>query len=530
MTRRAAVFACTFFGAVLAGCGAAPVGPGGPSVPSVPSAPASVSVDPVSSPAPAPAPVSVSHLTLPPGRSPAVAIRLAFRSGFADDPPGAAGLTALTAQLIAEGGTVDRPPAALKETLFPWAARIEVFVDADMTVFTTRVHRDDAAALVPVLAEVLTRPRWAPEEFERMRRDAVDEIEKHLRTSDDETLGKEALAHLVFAGHPYGRYVGGAVADLKAMTLSQVRAHAARVFGRARLTIGVSGGWPPGLPEALSAALEALPAGDPVAALPAGGGLAGVRMLIVDKKAPAVALSLGAPVDFDRAHPDFPALMVGVSAFGEHRQFHGRLMQRLREERGLNYGDYAYPEFFRQDGWSTFARLNIPRRRQLFSIWLRPVQAADAVFALRLALHEYDGLLRDGLTQEEVTRAARFLEGYTRLFEKDADRRLGLAIDDAFYGTPERLAKLRAALPGLTAETVNAALRKHLPAAEALRIAVVTDDAAAFRAAVLSNAASVKAYASEKPASLLEEDARAARRPFGLAPDEVRIVPVGALF
>jgi zinc protease len=512
MNTRASLFAATLLGVILAACGAAPV------------------VSPPEAPVPAPAPVSAARLTLPAGQSPAVAIRLAFRSGFADDPPGAAGMTALAAQLIAEGGTVDETPAALKETLFPWAARIEVSVDADMTVFSTRVHRDHAAALVPVLARVLTRPRWAPEEFERMRRDAIDEIEKHLRTSDDETLGKEALAHLLYAGHPYGRYVGGSVADLKAMSASQVRAHAERVFGRARLTIGVAGGWPPGLPDALSAALESLPAGEPVAPLPAVGGLDGVRMLLVEKKAPAVAFSLGAPVAFDRAHPDFAALMVGVSAFGEHRQFHGRLMQRLREERGLNYGDYAYPEFFRQDGWSTFARVNIPRRQQQFSIWLRPVQATDALFALRLALHEYDKLLREGLTADEVQRAARFLEGYTRLFEKDADRRLGLAIDDAFNDTPERLEKLRAALPGLTAETVNAALRKHLPPASALRIAVVTDDAAAFRDAILSDTPSPKTYASEKPASLLEEDARASKRPFDLKPDEVRIVPVGALF
>jgi zinc protease len=278
---------------------------------------------------------------------------------------------------------------------------------------------------------------------------------------------------MLYPDHPYGHFVGGSVAGLKAATPDRRSGPMPPGSSvKARLTIGVAGGLSRRTcPNALkTAALESLPAGEPVAPLPAVGGLDGVRMLLVEKKAPAVAFSLGAPVAFDRAHPDFAALMVGVSAFGEHRQFHGRLMQRLREERGLNYGDYAYPEFFRQDGWSTFARVNIPRRQQQFSIWLRPVQATDALFALRLALHEYDKLLREGLTADEVQRAARFLEGYTRLFEKDADRRLGLAIDDAFNDTPERLEKLRAALPGLTAETVNAALRKHLPPVERLSI------------------------------------------------------------
>jgi zinc protease len=526
MNRDIGLALCLAF--VATACGAAPP-------PAAVSAPATAPAVPESASAAAPAsapaaPVSAAVLTLPPGQSPAVAIRLAFRSGFADDPPDADGITALAAQLIAEGGSTQRKPHALKETLFPWAARIEVSVDADMTVFSARVHRDHAAALVPVLAEVLTQPRWSSDEFERMRRDAVDEIETRLRTADDETLGKEALAHLLFAGHPYGRYVGGSVNELKALTLERVRSHAARVFGRARLTIGVSGGWPPGLPEQLAAALASLPPGEPVSELPVEGGLRDTRVLIVDKPAPAVAFSLGARVAFDRAHPDFPALVVGLSAFGEHRQFHGRLMQRLREARGLNYGDYAYPEFFRQAGWSTFAQVNIPRRQQMFSIWLRPVQPADALFALRLALHEYDRLLRDGLTADEVTRAARFLEGYTRLFEKDADRRLGLALDDGFYGTPARLERLRAALPALTAETVNAALRRHLPAAADLKIAVVSDKAAAFRDAILADAPSPKTYASEKPADVLETDAQASKRPFGLKPEAVQIVPVGSLF
>ena len=38
------------------------------------------------------------------------------------------------------------------------------------------------------------------------------------------------------------------------------------------------------------------------------------------------------------------------SYFGPHRVSGGRLFQRIREMRGINYGDYAYIEYFPRGG------------------------------------------------------------------------------------------------------------------------------------------------------------------------------------
>ncbi len=521
MSHRVALTLLSLGALTLSACGAPPAAP--------------TRTPRTTAPAAAPALPSASAVepaivTLPPGKSPVVAIRLLFRAGATDDPAEHLGITSLAATLMAEGGTQSLTNVALKEKLYPWAASISVQVDADATVFSATVHKDHVSAFVPVLTEVLTQPRWAIEEFERLRRDAIDDLEKRLRTSDDEALGKAALANLLYGEHPYARYDRGSVAGLKSLTVDAVKAHAARVFTKARLTIGVSGGWPADLPMSLQDSLAALPDGAPQPALPSVPAASPTRVLIVEKDAPAVAMSLGATVPFDRRDPDFFALMVGLSAFGEHRQFHGRLMQRMREERGLNYGDYAYGEHFVQAGWSTFPEVNVPRRAQYFSIWVRPVQPSDARFALRLALHEYDKLLKDGLTPAEVERAGRFLAGYTRLWEKNAQRRLGIGLDDAWYGTPDRLTRFRSALPTLTAEAVNAALRKHLPPVQGLRIALVSKDAAALRDALVESAPSPKTYNSEKPKALVDEDAVVSTRPFGLTAEQIRIVPVGSMF
>ena len=57
-------------------------------------------------------------------------------------------------------------------------------------------------------------------------------------------------------------------------------------------------------------------------------------------------MSFGFPVDLKRGDPDWLALWLARSYIGEHRSENSHLYQRIREERGMNYGDYAYIEYF----------------------------------------------------------------------------------------------------------------------------------------------------------------------------------------
>ncbi len=47
-----------------------------------------------------------------------------------------------------------------------------------------------------------------------------------------------------------------------------------------------------------------------------------------------------------RGDEDFYPLAVANSWLGEHRNSSSHLYQVIREERGLNYGDYSYIEYF----------------------------------------------------------------------------------------------------------------------------------------------------------------------------------------
>jgi len=82
---------------------------------------------------------------------------------------------------------------------------------------------------------------------------------------------------------------------------------------------------------------------------------------------------MGHPIPVTRSSADFAALNVARAWLGEHRASLSHLYDRIREARGLNYGDYAYIEYFNRPGGQFFPSPNIGRRNQLFEIWIRPV-------------------------------------------------------------------------------------------------------------------------------------------------------------
>ena len=484
-------------------------------------------------------PSGIQLLELPATRNAIVNVQLRFRTGAIDDPKGKSGLTYLTARVMAEGGTQALSAKQLLEALFPLAAELDVRVDKELTTFIARVHRDNLAKFLPIVSDVLLHPRWDPQEFRRLRDVAVNDIEKRLRQGDDENLGKEALAELMFRGHPYGRLTLGHASELKSMTLPELQQHAAKVFTADRLTVGVSGGYPASLGKDLAQLLSALPPKSQAAAEIPQAQPHAPRFLLVEKNADSTAISIGMPWTLAREDADWPAMSIARSAFGEHRQFNGRLMQRLREARGLNYGDYAYIEHFQQESFdAATAQTGRARHQQAFTIWLRPVRDENRLFAVRAALYELARSLKDEpFTPEEVEQTKGFLDGYILLFDQTDARRLGYALDDQFYGMSGFLAGWRADLRGVSAEQVNAAWRKRIDPAK-LEIVMAGKDMASVKKTILAGDPTPIQYqrdatgkTPEKPAAQLATDKEMEKFPLGAKGDaDVQVVPVEKMF
>jgi zinc protease len=221
--------------------------------------------------------------------------------------------------------------------------------------------------------------------------------------------------------------------------------------------------------------------------------------------------------------------MVANSYFGEHRTFNGLLMNKMRGQRGLNYGDYSYVEHFVQDGGSRLPIPNIPRRQQLFSIWIRPVPHHNAHFALRQALRELRVLVDGGLSEADFEATREFLVNYSKLYVQTSSRRLGYHMDSAAYGAGYFIDEIQRRLPELTVDDVNAAIRRHLQADD-LAVAVVTRNAAAFRDRLLANEPSPPTYNAAVTDDIRAEDALIEAFDIAVNPERVQVVPVEEMF
>jgi zinc protease len=481
--------------------------------------------------APPARPVANAPVLLPVPSDPTVSFSLSFPAGSQMDPPGKEGLAYLTATLMAEGATARNSYAAILEQLYPMAAGYQVRVDVEQVTFTGRVHRDNLTAFTDLLLDAILRPAFAADDLERLRQRALAHLTRTLRYSSDEELGKAALYTAVFAGTPYGHLPVGTVAGLKAISVNDVQRFYRTHYTRNTVTLGLGGGFDDGLPRRLLAALAQLPAGAPPLPPPPAVSLRGRQVVIVAKPGPATAISFGFPIRVRRGQDDFYPLWVANSWFGEHRHSSSHLYQVIREARGLNYGDYSYIEHFPEAGWRTMPPVNVPRRQQLFEVWIRPVPNTAAHFALRAAVRELEKLVAEGLDENAFALTRDFLASYSLHYADTTATRLGYAVDDRFYGIapPGHLVRFRQRLATMTREEVNAAVGRHLNP-QHMVIAIVTERAGELAAALASEADSPITYDTPKPPQVLAEDALIARHPLRIPRERIRIVPVDELF
>lgn len=467
--------------------------------------------------------------------SPFVAFNIWIKSGSAADPKGKEGLASLTAALISDGATKQDTVEGILEKLYPMAAGYDASVDKEMTNLVGRVHRDNLDAYYALFRNALLSPAFTEADFNRIKAQRLNFLERSRRYARDEELSKDLLFWMAYDGTPYQHPPEGYVESVRSITLDDVRAFHREHYVRSNVVAGVGGGYPAGFLERIRNDVAALPDGQvkPVPA-PAPKTPSGVKVLLVEKPTDASAISFGFPIAVLRDDPDFVPLLVANSWFGEHRNSVGRLYQAIRETRGMNYGNYSYIEAFPAGYAAQQPRVNVARRSQLFEVWIRPIsQTAPGnlhdrtLFAARAAMFELDKLVKNGMTPSQVAGSKEFLRNYVGTWGATIGRRLGYAVDDAFYGieAPGFLASLKQAVDRTTPEQVNAAVKTHLQS-DNMYLVIITADAAAMKQKLLSGAATPITYAGERSAELLAEDKIIASLPIKVNESDISILPI----
>jgi zinc protease len=472
---------------------------------------------------------AINVVELKQGNSNKVVIKVRFDNGSIADPADKKGLTYATASMMAQGGAGGMSYSDIQDKMMPWAASYFAAVGKQVTTFTFQVPVDFIDDFYTLVKGVLLAPDFNEKDFSRIMKGQQNYVDQVVRASSDENYSKFALEDQLFRGGNMQHLLQGTSDSVKGINLDDIKTHYQKVFTNSNVSVGIAGNYSDALLSRLKSDLAKLPSTEFKPVQPSKAkNAAGIEVEIIAKQgAFGSAIFTGAPLAITRADDEFAALMIANSWMGEHRKSYSRLYQKIRQTRSMNYGDYSYIEWYSQGGNNQLPPSDVPRASNYWSIWIRPVQIASqlksqypeladisighAHFALRMAIHEFDLMIKNGMSKEDFETTKSFLRSYTKLYAQSPAQQLGWLMDSRFYGRSDYLAELDTLLENTTLEQVNTAISKHWQT-DNMFITIVThvSEAQPLADSLINNTPSPMSYSnlvkSGLPADVLAED------------------------
>lgn len=359
---------------------------------------------------------------------PMVDVQLNFDAGSRRDPANQAGLASAAAMMASKGVKAQGSAPALDENAVgeAWAdlgASFGAGASSDALTFSLRSLTDSSLLnrAADLAARQMAQPSYDDAVWQR-ERERWNAAIKEGNTRPAVVAGR-AFNKAVFGSHPYGlRATEDTLAQISPAVMQQ---YLARSVDACRAKVTLVGALDKAQADALVKRLLAQMPATPKAQCAAPAEVPAVQPLakaddiqIAFDSAQAQVL-LGQP-GIRRADPDFLAVMVGNHILGGGG-FASRLMEEVREKRGLVYGVY-----------STF---NPGLDAGAFQIGLqtRPDQAAEALKVTREVLSDF---IAKGPTDQELRDAKDNLIGGFALRVDSNAKLLGNVTNIAWNGLP----------------------------------------------------------------------------------------------
>lgn len=322
---------------------------------------------------------------------PFISLAFRFSAGAVFDPAGREGLSYMAASLLDEGaGAYDSE--AFQRELEDNAIRLHVDADRDaisgslLTLNSTRAHAFELLRLA------LFEPRFDDEPVDRVRSQILSELER-LETNPNFQASR-VWFETAFAGHPYSRPTRGTATSIAALGKDPLHAFLPGRLSTDALAIGVSGDITADeLAELLDATFGTLPQAVELPAVGATTPRLGVTT-VVPLPVPQSVVTFGIG-GFDRHDPDYYAAYMLNYILGGGG-FSSRLMEEVREKRGLAYSVYS------QLYDTRFAPL-----------WLGGVATNNQQVGQSIALvrYEIERLAEGAITEQDRLNAQTYLTG-----------------------------------------------------------------------------------------------------------------------
>ena len=286
-------------------------------------------------------------LFVPATEIPMLDVRIVFDAGSARDA-GISGLAELTNGLLTEGaaGKTAKQIAEIFESV---GAQIDYEAARDMALVGVRSLTESRylSAAIEGLKQVLTQPDFPLDAFQRELNRM--KVAVKARQQSPSSLAADAFNKAVFADHPYASPTSGTKESLEKLTLDDVIKFYKQYYVASNATIALVGNverWQ--AEEIVKAVVSNLPVGEKASALPEVKPLTEAKKIVIDYPSAQTHIFVGQP-GMKRGDKDYYSLYVANHPFGGSG-FSSRLVEVIREDRGLAYSVYSYFSPLRETG------------------------------------------------------------------------------------------------------------------------------------------------------------------------------------
>jgi len=368
-----------------------------------------------------------------------VSLGVWVRAGTRDEPAALNGVSHLL-EHMAFKGTETRSARDIAEQIENVGGHLNAYTSRETTAYHATVLKEDAALGLELLADILRRSVFDPDELERERAVVLQEIGEARDTPDDVVF--DLFQDAAYPDQPMGRPVLGPPDIVARLTRDALVGYMARHYVPGRMVLAAAGRIEHDAVVALADRhFGDLAPGDAATVTPAAYGGGDRRE---DRALEQVHLVLGfdAPGYHD---PDYYAAGVASTLLGGGMS--SRLFQEIREKRGLAYSIYSFTSSYDDGG--------------LLGVYAGV--GADGVAELAPVLCAELGRAAVAVGEDELARAkAQLRAAVVMSLESTQSRAEQLARQVQVFGAPIAIDDLQARIAAVDCAAARRALERML--------------------------------------------------------------------
>ena len=287
-------------------------------------------------------------------------------------------------------GTDKRTAEEISGEVDAVGGQINAFTSKESTCYYIKTLTEDFPLAVDILSDMFLNSRFDNEEIAKEREVIIEEIKMYEDTPDD--LVQDQLSLNLWPNHPLGRPILGTEESIAPFDHDMLKAYMKKYYTGSNIVVSAVGNIEhEQVVEAVKETLGGIPKGSRNVYSPAGRAQPGINLYKKDIFQAQICVALPS---IARKDPRlFPLGILNTYLGGG---MSACLVKKIREEEGLAYSVYSYNGSYDETGAFVIAAGTRPENCQR---------------VIDIILEELERVRKNGMTQEEITKAFNQLKG-----------------------------------------------------------------------------------------------------------------------